>query len=256
MKSTSLLAAVAVILVANAAALIHAARNRSGTDSEVTLTSRELSYNHDPDDSGVDLQLRWTNWDNRFFSQSESQDQSPRTWLDVDKLQSLGFDCSVAASDPKAAEFYTRQLPRPAFVALEYDGPAWRNWLEANSQGKVYGTARLAFSHLLPIDASRDPKALRARHPDRKSVLILPTIIRIWLRSPLSLPNRPTSPARVTGQIEAFPATIHIPRPLSEDFRELPNATPFDRTEAQYQVKLRYGVLFEPWVIQVEVPKE
>ena len=44
MKRTSLLAAAAIVLIANTFALVHAARNRSGSpESDVTLTQRELA---------------------------------------------------------------------------------------------------------------------------------------------------------------------------------------------------------------------
>src|SRR5437762_3329169 len=53
-KPLSLIAAGAVVLIANTFALLHAARNRSGEpESEIVLTQRELTYYTDPDDSGV-----------------------------------------------------------------------------------------------------------------------------------------------------------------------------------------------------------
>jgi len=52
-------------------------------------------------------------------------------WLDQPKLQGLGFDCSVNPSSPDSARYYERQRARQVFVALEYDGAAWRAWAEA-----------------------------------------------------------------------------------------------------------------------------
>src|SRR5438067_11450665 len=124
MKRASLLAAAAIVLVANAFALVHAWRNRSGpVEADITLTERELpmSYSFDDDDSGVSLDLRWLNLAWVSFGL-----ERPPLWLDQKALQELGFDTSVAASDEKASEFYQRQRARRGFVALEYDGPAWR----------------------------------------------------------------------------------------------------------------------------------
>jgi hypothetical protein len=67
MKRTSLIASAAIVVLANAVALVHAARNRMGTpDAELTLTQRELRYypSARDDDSGVALNLEWTDPDN------------------------------------------------------------------------------------------------------------------------------------------------------------------------------------------------
>jgi len=61
------------------------------------------------------------------------------------------FDVSVDPSSEDGARHYQRQRARRAFVALEHDG-----------------------SHLVAVDADLDPVRLRARHPDRGSVIILP----------------------------------------------------------------------------------
>jgi len=128
MKRASLLAAAAIVLVANMFALVHAWRNRSGSiETNITLTERELplSYNLNEDDTGVSLDLRWLGLVRASFGW-----ERPALWLDQKALQELGFDTSVAPSDDKAIEFYQRQRARRAFVALEYDGPAWRKHLE------------------------------------------------------------------------------------------------------------------------------
>ena len=52
-------------------------------------------------------------------------------WLNAQRLQGLGFDCSMNPAGTDAARFYERQRPRQAFVALENDGPAWRAWMKA-----------------------------------------------------------------------------------------------------------------------------
>jgi hypothetical protein len=254
MKPASLLTAVAIVLVANAFTLIHAWKNRAGpVDSDITLTERELPlpYKSNKEDSGVAFDLRWMDpaWELPGW-------ERPASWLDQTKLQELGFDTSGPLSDDRAAEFYQRQRARRAFVALEYDGPAWRKHLEQAeraevSQSNVPVHLHESETHLVVIDASADASRLRARHPDRNSVMILPAVVRIVVE-PSSDANRgrPSRPARLSGWVQEIPRSIHVPRPFSDAFQRLPE----DRRNVKYRVHLRYGASLEPWVVGVEFP--
>jgi Domain of unknown function (DUF4824) len=257
MKHASLLAAAAIVLVANTFALVHAWRNRSGpVETDITLTERELpmSYSLNEDGSGVSLDLRWLDPAWASFGW-----ERPALWLDQKALQELGFDTSVAASDDKATEFYQRQRARRAFVAVEYDGPAWRKHVE-DAERQDQQRAELshvnipphsheAETHLVAIDASTDPVHLRARHPDRNSVIIVPAVVRIAVDpfSPAS-GGRPSRAARLSGSVQQIPSSIHVPRPFSDAFRRLPK----DRSKVRYQGHLRYGASYEPWIVGVE----
>jgi hypothetical protein len=165
------------------------------------------------------------------------------------------FDCRVDPSDKDASSLYYRQSARTAFVALEYDGPAWRSWIELNDrilkaeqalagQQPAVDYQRNETSRLVAIDAARDPSALRARHPDRSRVLIVPAVIRIAVGAML----RPQTPPILTGYIQEIPSVIHVPRPYSDEFRATPRRN-------SYLVRLRYGQYLEPWVAGVEFPK-
>ncbi len=262
MKRASLLAAAGVILVANAFALVHAARNRSGDpDAEITLTDRELNYTRGSDDSGVELTLRWVDSNGYNFDLVEN----PGAWLNQGVLQNLGFDCSVVLTDSKAEMFYTRQRPRRAFVALEYDGPAWREWLAFRQESQ----RRMAeqqpginyaldeehqSSRLVTIDAAIDAHTMRARHPDRNRVVILPAVIRISLQPRVPAgQGRPERPARLSGFIQQTPPIIHVPLPLSDHFRRMPSTFRDPKQAAPlYRVSLRYGQFVEPWVTGAE----
>jgi hypothetical protein len=159
-------------------------------------------------------------------------------WLDQKTLEELGFDTSVAPTDKAAFEFYARQRARRAFVALEYDGPAWRKWSkdeEERSQTQPSLRADLpaereTVSRLMAIDASRDVLSLRTRHPDRGSVIIVPAVIRIGVE-----PQSTKSPGRLYGSIQEIPSTIHVPLPFSGAVRRLPG----NRKDAKYFVQLR-----------------
>jgi hypothetical protein len=266
MRRLSLVSAAAIIVVANALALLHVARNRAGRPTaEVTLTNREARYfapSAGDEDSGVTLLLQWT--DSNSFPWPVQPD-APHRWLDRQKLQTLGFDCSVDPKSSEAERFYRRQRPRRAFVALENDGPAWRMWREAyelaTAQERVtsrptnYDDGRFLSSRLVAVDADLDREKLRARHPDHSNVLILPAAIAVTLE-PFPFPGVKADakrPVQIIGRIQQMPVAISVPRPLSDGFRRL---HPTPRQEAPkdviYHVRLRYGSELEPWVTGVE----
>jgi hypothetical protein len=254
MKHASLSAAGALVLLANAFALAHAARNRSGPpEAELLLTERELIYYADPDDSGVALTLRWVDWGApRYSSVVKPDELQARNWLNGAKLAELGFDTHVDPSSRDSYRFYNRQGARTAFVALEYDGPAWQSWIELEdriqkAETETAGPAARPpavdpqYTRLVVIDAARGPALLRARYPDRARILIAPAIIRISLSSYF----RPAQPVVLTGYIQEIPSVIHVPRPDSDAFRADPRPT-------RYQVRLRYGRFFEPSIVGVD----
>ncbi len=246
-KLTSLFAAVALVLIANAFALVHIARNRAGqATQEITLTDRELQYYRDSDDSGVRLQLQYS---------SLSHDWTGLTWLDRKQVCSLGFDCSVEPGDPRAYDFYLRQRPRTAFVAFEYDGPAWQKAFTALQDPNRLENERRA-SRLLPIDAAPDAAQLRGGYAGRTNVIILPAIVRI--QSDPAYPaqlNRPARPARISAFLVQIPSNIHVPKPYSDGFRAMTQTSRSEKSETPlYRVTLRYGQFLEPWVAEVEFP--
>jgi hypothetical protein len=263
MKNLSLAAGIAIILTANTLALIHAARNRVGSaDAELTMTNRELRFTRPPADenSGVTLYLQWT-------TQSEfpsAYGNGRPGWLDQQKLEALGFDCRLNPTANDAAWFYRRQRPRKAFVALEYDGPAWRTWLDtyhqaAEQRAKSGGAERDSSggrSHLVAIDAGLTAETLRARYPSRSTVIIVPAVISIALET-YPYPGRESdakAPPRVEGNIQQLASAIHVPRPLSDSFQggdQWRNGNGADR----YSVHLHYGSMLEPWVTGVELGK-
>lgn len=230
MKRASLLVSAAIIVVANAFALLHAMRNRAGApDAETTLTQRELRYfnrSKADDDSGVTLNLEWTDPTNlRWPLEAEN----PGGWLDRSKLQQLGFACSVDPNSPDAGRYYQRQRPRKVFVALEYDGAAWSAWSEMYERAVAEQRARSKVtnwtdqgpppSHLVAIDADADPVKLRGRYPGRMAVVILPAVVTVAL-DPFPYPGmkvEPKHPARVVGSIQQLlpRSTFRVPSAIN-----------------------------------------
>jgi hypothetical protein len=243
LKNGSLAAAAVVVAVANGSALFHAARNRMGVpDAAITLTERELRMMRTDDNSGVTLMLNFQD-PSRMFYYPESL--RPEAWLSREKLSTLGFDCGVDPSDKRAPDFYERQVPRSAFVALEYDGLAWHHWQETNA---VLVKSENRLSRLVAIDAAPNAAQLRARYPDRHSILIQPAVIRISFRA--AVPNKGWK-AQIAGSIDSVSRSIHVPQPFSSKLRTSPIANP-----ASYRVNLTFGSALEPWVTGVETGVE
>jgi len=264
-KHASLAAAVAIVLLANAFALVHAARNRSGeVQADITLTDRELYFYRVSDDSGVALTLRWIDPGSQGYSLALTQeDIATNTWLNQAKLRELGFDCSVAPSDTNAYTFYNRQSARTGYVAFEYEGDAWKRWLEVRrkiaeaeqrvpGQRSMYDYERHSSSRLVAIDAAPEPGSLRARHPDRNRILILPAVIRISVAGPWMGTDRQRIPPYVHGFIQEVPSIVHVSKPFSDIFRNQTQTSRDDKREdALYTVHLLYGRFLEPWVTAV-----
>ena len=249
--------AVAIVLVANAFVLIHAARNRVGTPvSDLSLTQRELVYsaNRDEDEnSGLNLRLQWTD---PAQLQPWTPDGSWGTWLNRDILMRLGFPCAQNPDSPDAQRYYQRLRSRVVFIALEYDGPESRRYQQELEEAHARGIARYApdfgtsRSRLVPVDADRDANALHARHPDQKNVLILPAVVGIMF-----IPRReatkafPARGASVHGYIREIPSTIHVPRPFSDVLRRMQEdkrARP-----VEYRVHVRWGSELEPYITEL-----
>ncbi|MFN7996122.1 MAG: DUF4824 family protein [Bryobacteraceae bacterium] len=262
MKHASLITAGVVILIANGSALVHALRNRTGPpDAEITLSQRELmlfGYSAHDEDSGVSLRFSWTDPD--VYSWVGNADRSA-SWLDRTKLAQLGFDCRIDPAKPDAARHYQRQRPRQAFVALEYDGAAWKAWQAANDRAMAEQKAKMpsalwpagatdSRSRLIPVDADLDPVRLRARRPDRVAVIVLPAIVGIYLQPAYSATPPPDRPARLTGRILELPASIHVPRPFSAGFRRPLRGA--QDAQTHYRVHVRYGAFHEPWITAVD----
>jgi hypothetical protein len=248
MKRASLTAAVLIALVANAFALVHAWRNRTGpSTSDIVLTEREvpLAYSSE-DDSSIGVTLAWR--------LPETFGQQNEDWLDAPKLAQLGFDTSVPPSSADAPEFYRRARPHQAYVALEYNGPAWEKALAAvkaqiseHPEQATYQPDVEKRSRLIAIDAGLNPAKLRIEHPDAASVMIVPATIGVTADQFNYLPTERRPQPRLRGFISEIPSGIHVPLPFSRDF-----SMRAKRTDAVYRVHLRYGASFEPWITSVD----
>lgn len=245
-----LLAAAAVVCLTNVGALTLGALNRTGTaDAEVTLTERELRLVHDSDSTATTLRLMFV----QRFDEAE--------WLTCPKLETLGVSCAPPPPGSDMGRWYARQPERPAFVALEFDGPAWRSYRQAEKRRqeearRTYKSAEPdnvdslldGYSRLVAIDADSDAGVLRGRYPDRHRYLIVEARVSIYGR----VAPDGKGPTRLSGTITRLsPQAINVPKPFSSVFAsmEASTYTPSAEHLPRYWVTLRYGRFHEPWIV-------
>lgn len=240
--------AVALVMpVAFTAAVLGAVSwNRSAGRGPTFLTDRELWLNARSDDNSVTtMSIIW------------EQDSLEEPWLDRMKLVALGFSCDVDPSAPEAERYYARQLPRRAYIAFEYDGPAWEKRLARREaevrktqtdRGVADSLTRLRErSRLVAMDAGLDGDALARRYPDAQRYLIAAGVVRLIRFKPQ------TEPAFLTGSVnEVDPRTLHVPRDLARILPAGSSQWDPDRRR-RYRVEVWYGRRFEPWITSISL---
>jgi len=241
-------AIVAVVLVANAMALVSVRQNARGpADAVATLTEREVRLAATgSDNTGMTLWLQF-------------ERNSDLTWFDRSKLAALGFDCSVDQNAANASRHYTfASLPRRVYVVLDYD-PTWPPVVSPASTAEAERAVPGPQSgrqwppeyrpRLRPVDAGSDPTALRARYPDRRRYIITAGVVRARLHRPT-----PQASYRLDGSVvQVLPTDVYVPREMqaiiraavgkNDDWNEPLNRPP------RYEITLEYGSSLLPRVV-------
>jgi hypothetical protein len=210
-----------VILITNGVELMEVERNRAGGAIEtIQLTERELPLNfQEQENTGVEVRLNWQ----RFSFVANDY-----AWLDRTKLEGLGFDYARAMRDPVHPP-----LPRPAFVVLEYNGPAWEKWLNSARESKrPSGTQPEMYSRLFPVDVASTPEVLLRAYPDRAKYLIVKGVVQ------LLTVTRKEQLQLWPSISQVLPDSIHVPLP----------------PRPRYTLTVAYGRGFEPWLVRVDEP--
>lgn len=186
------------VLLAVASFVGLAGWNRTGEAlPALTLTEREATWSQSPESRhGAQLHLRY---------EPRTEPLDARNWLPESKLRALGFPLTVPAGDPAAAAAYANVPARLVWVVLEYDGPAFAEIERRRALRRegLPGTAALAPSRLVPVDAGLDPGPLRAQYGDRHLVV----------RAILSL-GYSSDPMLYAWVRELVPARVTVPRPV------------------------------------------
>ncbi|MCC7325172.1 MAG: DUF4824 family protein [Burkholderiales bacterium] len=243
----SRLVVAALVLLLTIGGLLGAAAWNRGASRAFTLTERELAlpqlgWRYDSHDSERVLRLAW-----RWQQRAEPQDA--RLWLPDARLRELGFPTGLPAGSSDAANFYDRTLPRTAWVAFEYDGPAWQAVAAPLAMRSPYELR--TGSRLVPIDAGLDADRLRERHAS-SAVLVLPAVIRMHYR------NDAMRGPSVWAMVKTIdPGDVSVPSRLRdrlERFRSS-NPAPFspqtEATDTPYEVTVRVGRLGSVWIENV-----
>ena len=273
--------AIAWVLVAAAITLLGVARNRSGEpEADVVLTERELPLAEwrGPESSGLSLRLAWRG--PRFPALQGA------TWLDRKKIESLGFDCSYPVEAPSAREHYQRMFPREVVLVLEYEGDAWKRWIEDKEReteevlrkGQDGTDARAALerertsgTRLVAVDAGLDAAALRRLHPDRSRYILVRAVVAPLVETGVG--KESAKPPTLRGQVRWLSVqSLHVPHGKSALLDSLvasdrnarkeeppPAADPPDQPgraarsgPPRYEVRVRWGRRLEPWIVGVE----
>jgi hypothetical protein len=278
MKRRTLFIALGLLIAVNVVVLLGVVRNRRGEpDAVATLTERELplsrSFRHE-ENTGVSLHL------------NVNSDNEEQEWFDEAKLAEFGFDTRHFRKSDSWRVY--RELPRKAFVVLEYDGEAWQRHrqrafeeieelavkvregklkpeeAENQKQEKLF---RLAIaSRLFTVDAGSDPLVLRRRYADRSRYLILPARVRMMVDW------RCDSAEEKEGEVlcgfvqQILVDELHVPRRLHGGLLALPGKLrihpgytsfdPKDPARVGYRVQVAVGRRLEPWVKGIEIVKE
>ncbi len=287
MKRYGLMAALVVILLSNAFVFAGVFYNRSGEpDAELLLTERELSLaRQEEENTALFLTL---NWKITGFQAPGVYDSGPN-WLNKEILKKIGFDTEISLQDKDAYKLARHQLPRPAWIVMEYDGPHWKNWeteaykylketqeelnkeSDENKKKQVQlkidqiQNQLIARTRLVAIDAGSDPVALRQQYPNRKQYLILEGIVRMNVshyRDSDSTNKRKTP--HLNGYIKQIMiSSIHVPNPYREFFKEhapprhyssyyLPKGKTAEDLKPRYAVSIKYGKKYQPWITDIK----
>jgi len=240
MRRVLLASAAGVVLLASGGGLVQVWRNRSEpSGGRIGLTERELGLEVIAAESTATvLRLHWN------VLRAGDREHGPAAWLDAAKLSELGFDCSLPLSKPGARKHYTSMPARPVFLALEYEGEAWR---------KARATRKVA-SRLYAVDAALDPHRLRQQYPDAQHYIICRGLVRLGFRDREAGEGAFLPAPRLEGWIEdVCPDQVFVPLPYSRVLRELrrtgsggPKTSQV--SEPRYAVRVCWGANYEPWV--------
>ncbi len=285
----ALAAGLGLLALINASVLGVAAWNRrGGPRGQITLTERELALPEFREEESSVLSLSLALGDvppppvaRVFWNRGRRPPREEHPWLDRAKLRELGFRTGLETEGPVTPESFREEPPRLLFLALEFEGEAWRRWLakqeagleelrrKGESGGAEQGELREAEtlfeldrtmrSRLIPVDAAADPESLERRYPDRSRHLVVRGTVSLSLLRPLE------GAPRVEARVEVLPDRVHVPVSLRGEFREfLPRETAAGALKRRagsreaawpspvpprYRAVLAFGRRFDPWLV-------
>jgi hypothetical protein len=263
----TLISGIALILITNAAALGGVAWNRSGDPGSVLkLTQRELQQPYylgvNRENSGVSLRINW-----RVSAGDKSWNYSGGApdWLDLAKMESLGFDVSSSQGMKDNYSWTSRQLSKEVLLVLEMDGPAYQQVLQHTRQNAAAQNAKLAAapdveelkrkarqaeedvkreeqesSRLFAVDAGLSQAELRAKYPDRARY----AIVRAQVRPSIG------AQGKIAGYIDRISNDgINVPKEYHSRLERSVSGQPNGRQP--FEASVAFGQRLEPWLLGV-----
>ncbi len=278
MRRYGMMLAIILIVAVNVVVLAGVVYNRSGEPlATITLTEREIpltsyrSYS-DRENTGLSLWLDWSNgfsYPGKVYYANALHGNHKTEWFNKEKLQSIGYDCSLSVKDPNAEIHYRKMRSRKTFAVLEYDGPAWNAWL-ADMQLRLGEDEKEAFqqqsqtlSRLFIIDVGNDSTALRQRYNEKHRYLIIPVTVRLnFFSNRRDSPDERKAVPYMEGQIvELLADTIYVPKLyraileklLNDDQRKPDDYAQYETRKRgpAYEVTLHVGKRHEPWIAAI-----
>ena len=258
----------ALIVVTNTVALIGVAYNRSGVESTLHLTQRDLPQSNPwrsaHENSGIALSLQWRVLeeeaaDSHFFGTLYPGSGGAPPWLDKAKLETLGFAASQLETIGKRGDRPRAQLAKEVLLVLELDGPTYQTALErvrryvesqvakggkeAAEAKKLVAAEQGVNSRLFAVDAGLDLAALRAKYPDLAHYAIVRGQVRPQLGSEKRAP-------KLLGYIsEISIREINAPFEFRNVFEFDPQVDEnYQRKSLPYDVTVNFGKRLEPWI--------
>jgi len=257
MSTRGVLAAGALLLLANGAILVNVARNRAGNPDAVVRLSEREARSYLTQEKGTELLLEL-----RIAWKMATGPDGQSTWFDRARLEALGVPDLPAGGDSIGTSRW-RPVDRKGYAVLELAGPAWERWEAAEQATRDSARARRDTTRMAEMPAGEGhqhgaapkkwadwspPLALRQQYPDRSRYLILPATYRAVFTGPVAdSTGAVITPARLEGQImDLLPGTLHVPRPLRDSLVGLGAAAPDSTTHYEFTVKV--GRRWEAWV--------
>jgi hypothetical protein len=275
-----LIAGLAIVIATNVIALTCVAYNRSGqAEAQIELTERELAmpyryYGMFKENTGLGLRIQCRLEGNNYYGYGNCNGIAK--WFNREKLIELGFKFQPLQDESAGRYAWEKELPRKAYIVLEYDGAAYQRALasaeqELNAQQQLLDNnpdkeefkkrvkaakdklegEQLYFSRLFAIDAGSDKTKLRNTYPDSSRYLIMQALIK-----PSWYGNGKGKDGEWKGRItELLINTINVPlehRVVFELLKADQNNQNQNQGTPRYKVSLAFGKRGEPWVIGVE----
>ena len=271
-----LIAGLAIIIATNVVALAGVTYNRSGNpEAQIELTERELAMPHryrmNKENTGLGLRIKCRLEGDTYYGYGNCIG-IPK-WFNREKLNELGFKLQSLREKGKRRHAWGKELPRKAYLVLEYNGAAYQRALASakqvlNAQQQMWDNnpnkeefkkrvkaakdklegEQKNYSRLFAIDAGTDKAKLRNSYPNSGRYIIMQALIKpSW--------HGKGKEGEWKGRItELLINTINVPLEYRVVF-ELLKPERDNRNQGQetprYTVGLAFGKRTEPWVIGV-----